>query len=73
MKRLFQAIQLVGLLAALACSQAFAQQKNELGWTMDSVIDQLEKQGREFDTAWADVEIEWSPIQSLASAVPALI
>lgn len=60
MKRLFNAMQLLGLLAVLACSQAFAQQKNELGWTMDSVIDQLEKQGREFDTALADVEIEWT-------------
>lgn len=53
-------MQLLGLLAVLACSQAFAQQKNELGWTMDSVLDQLEKQGREFDTALADVEIEWT-------------
>jgi outer membrane lipoprotein-sorting protein len=60
MKRLFNAIQLVGLLAVLTCSQAFAQQKNELGWTMDSAIEQLEKQGREFDTALADVEIEWT-------------
>jgi outer membrane lipoprotein-sorting protein len=60
MKPVFNALQLAGLLVVLACSQAFAQQENELGWTMDSALDQLEKQGREFDTALADVEIEWT-------------
>ncbi len=60
MKLLFDGLKLVGLLAVLACAQAFAQQKNELGWTMDSALDQLEKQGREFETALADVEIEWT-------------
>ena len=60
MKRLFNAVQLVGLLAVLACGQAIAQQNNELGWTMDSVLDQLERQGREFNTALADVKIEWT-------------
>lgn len=60
MKPVFNALQLVGLLVVLACSQAFAQQENELGWTKDSALDQLTKQGREFDTALADVEIEWT-------------
>jgi outer membrane lipoprotein-sorting protein len=60
MKPVFKALHLVGLLVVLACSQAFSQQENELGWTMDSALDQLEKQGREFETALADVEIEWT-------------
>ena len=45
MKLLFDGLKLVGLLAVLACAQASAQQKNELGWTMDSALDQLEKRG----------------------------
>lgn len=59
MKQILKTLPLLGLSALLACGQAFAQQKNELGWTMDSALNQLEKQGREFDTALADVEIEW--------------
>jgi outer membrane lipoprotein-sorting protein len=58
MKQVSMTLLLVGLSAALASGQTFAQ-KNELGWTMDSAINQLEKQGRGFETALADVEIEW--------------
>ena len=59
MKQSFTILSLLVSAAVLACGSAFAQQKNELGWTMDSALEQLEKQGREFDTALADVEIEW--------------
>lgn len=59
MKQVYKVLPLLVSSAVLACGNAFAQQKNELGWTMDSALDQLEKQGREFDTALADVEIEW--------------
>jgi outer membrane lipoprotein-sorting protein len=32
---------------------------NELGWTLDSVLKQLERQTRDFETALADAEASW--------------
>lgn len=33
---------------------------NELGWTLDSALKQLERQTKDFETALADVEASWS-------------
>jgi len=35
-------------------------QENELGWTMDSAIKQLDRQGKDLETVLAQVKIEWS-------------
>ena len=51
-------IRFVALFAMLIGASASAQ-NNELGWTMDSAIKQLDRQGSDFDTVLADVEIEW--------------
>ena len=51
-------MRLLALLAILISGPSLAQ-KNELGWTMDSAIKQLDRQGSDFDTALADVVIDW--------------
>jgi outer membrane lipoprotein-sorting protein len=33
---------------------------NELGWTLESALKQLERQTRDFETALADIEASWS-------------
>jgi outer membrane lipoprotein-sorting protein len=45
------------LFAAASLTQA---QENELGWTMDSAIKQLDRQGSDLETVLAQVDIEWS-------------
>jgi len=47
------------VLLSILVGGASIAQKNELGWTMDSAIKQLDRQGSDFETALADVEIEW--------------
>jgi len=47
------------LLAMAAMSLAHAQE-NELGWTMDSAIKQLDRQGKDLETVLAQVVLEWS-------------
>jgi outer membrane lipoprotein-sorting protein len=47
------------LLAMAAVSLAHAQE-NELGWTMDSAIKQLDRQGKDLETVLAQVALEWS-------------
>jgi outer membrane lipoprotein-sorting protein len=45
------------LLSSMSLVQA---QDNELGWTMDSAIKQLDRQGDDLKTVLAQVKIEWS-------------
>ena len=47
------------LAIAVLCSSTAMAQKNELNWTMERAIDQLAQQGENFETALADVEIDW--------------
>ena len=58
MKQLINTLRLLTVLAALIGGQSIAQE-NELGWTMDSAVRQLDRQGSGFETALADVEIDW--------------
>jgi outer membrane lipoprotein-sorting protein len=51
-------LRLAALSAVLMGGSSFAQ-VNELGWTMDSALKQLDRQGSDFDTVLADVEIDW--------------
>ncbi len=50
---------MIGLLCAVATISLVQAQENELGWTMDSAIEQLERQGRDLDTVLAQIEVEW--------------
>lgn len=45
--------------AVTSLAQAQAQE-NELGWTMDSAIKQLDRQGKDLETVLAQVALEWS-------------
>ena len=48
------------LIFGLAASVAANAQQNELGWTMDSAVKQLDRQGSDFATLLADIEMQWS-------------
>jgi len=50
----------IGLLFAMAAMSPAQAQENELGWTMDSAIKQLDRQGNDLETVLAQVDIEWS-------------
>ena len=55
-------------------SVATSAANNELGWTLDSALKQLERQTKDFDTALADVEAAWTdtngaPIRSTSGRV----
>jgi outer membrane lipoprotein-sorting protein len=46
--------------AVLLCmSQLAIAATNELGWTLDSALKQIDRQAQDFDTALADVEAVW--------------
>jgi len=45
-------------LSMLAAHGVFAQD-NELGWTMERAVKQLDRQGEDFETVLADADIEW--------------
>jgi len=46
--------------AALLCvAQAASTATNELGWTLDSALVQIDRQAKDFNTALADVEAKW--------------
>jgi len=48
------------LVAAFLCTPYVATTAtNELGWTLDSALEQIDRQARDFDTALADVEAQW--------------
>ena len=51
-------IRNLAVLALLISGSSLAQ-NNELGWTMDSALKQLDRQGSDFETVLADVEIDW--------------
>lgn len=48
------------LLLTLIIPVAVTAATNELGWTLDSAIKQLDRQGDDFDSAFADFEARWS-------------
>ena len=53
LKRLF-------LVAAFLCAPYVATTAtNELGWTLDSALTQIDRQAQDFNTALADVEAQW--------------
>ena len=46
--------------AALLCvAQTATTATNELGWTLDSALAQIDRQAQDFNTALADVEAQW--------------
>jgi outer membrane lipoprotein-sorting protein len=51
---------ITGLLLAMTAMSLAQAQENELKWTMDSAIKQLDRQGSDLETVLAQVEIEWS-------------
>ena len=56
-----KAVRLItGVLLALAAMSLAHAQENELGWTMDSAIKQLDRQGKDLETVLAQVVLEWS-------------
>jgi outer membrane lipoprotein-sorting protein len=48
--------------ALMLSSQATAQQNNELGWTMDRAIRQLDRQGSDLESVLSEVDVEWAGI-----------
>lgn len=48
-----------GLFFTMATISTVNAQENELGWTMESAIKQLDQQGRDFETVLAQIEVEW--------------
>jgi len=48
------------LLFSVAATSLAQAQENELGWTMDSAIKQLDRQGKDLETVLAQVALEWS-------------
>ena len=46
-------------LVALATAPLALAQENELAWTMERAVKQLDRQGEDFETVLADAEIEW--------------
>jgi outer membrane lipoprotein-sorting protein len=53
-------LAVVSLTALLLSPTTWAQQNNELGWTMDRAIRQLDQQGSDFESVLAEVDVEWS-------------
>ena len=48
------------LVAAFLCAPYVATTAtNELGWTLDSALAQIDRQAQDFKTALADVEVQW--------------
>ena len=46
--------------AAILCvAQVATTATNELGWTLDSALAQIDRQAKDFSTALADVEVHW--------------
>ena len=51
---------IAGILFAMVAMSLAQAQENELGWTMDSAIKQLDRQGSDLETVLAQVDIDWS-------------
>lgn len=47
------------LLSSILATTVWAQE-NELGWTMESALKQIDRQGSDVETVLAEVEISWS-------------
>jgi outer membrane lipoprotein-sorting protein len=45
--------------AILCVAQVATTATNELGWTLDSALAQIDRQAKDFSTALADVEAQW--------------
>ena len=50
----------IGLALGLTASITTHGQQNELGWTMESAVRQLDRQGEDFESVLADIEVDWS-------------
>jgi outer membrane lipoprotein-sorting protein len=51
---------IIALLFSVAVTSLLQAQENELGWTMESAIKQLDRQGSDLETVLAQVDIDWS-------------
>ncbi len=51
---------LTGLVLALTVAFGASAQQNELNWTMERAIKQLDRQGSDLESVLADVDIEWA-------------
>lgn len=59
-ERIKEPIRIICMLFLLSLMSLTGAQENELGWTMDSAIKQLDRQGDDLKTVLAQVKIEWS-------------
>ena len=50
----------IALAAAASAPLAGAQENNELGWTMDRAIEQLDRQGSDLQSVLAEVDVDWT-------------
>lgn len=57
------------LLATLFLLSMAQAQENELGWTMDSAVKQLDRQGSDMETVLAEVEISYTGSDENLSAI----
>lgn len=55
---------IVGLLLGLVVAVSATAQQNELGWTMERAVKQLDRQGSDFETVLSEVTVEWSGSES---------
>lgn len=53
-------LRTAGILIALAIAAGASAQQNELNWTMERAVKQLDRQGSDLESVLADVEIEWA-------------
>jgi outer membrane lipoprotein-sorting protein len=51
---------LVSVVLAVMFSNATFAQQNELNWTMDRAVRQLDRQGSDFESVLAEVDIDWT-------------
>ena len=49
----------MGMLLVLAVAMVASAQQNELAWTMERAVKQLDRQGSDFDTVLAEVAVAW--------------
>ena len=50
----------MGMLLVLSVAMIASAQQNELAWTMERAVKQLDRQGSDFDTVLAEVVVDWS-------------
>jgi len=54
---------------ALAAATVASAQENELAWTMERAIKQLDRQGSDFESVLAEVDVDWSGGASEAAQI----